>query len=547
MIARGLLVPFVALTACNPPEITVEAPPDDEHRGNEMQPAGASEPVMTETTVPANYWPHGVDAGVAKPSDGFRALIMFPIHGETSLAGTIEMLYTPSSPQFRNYLSYEEWMARFAPPESDIAAVRQWIESHGMKVARVARNRLLLQYTGTVGQWNAAFDTELHRVRRRAGTWRNPAYAPLTELAVPQPLVGKIKRLILPDLALDDSVLGPDNNPIVKTPPPNVSSKIVPAQLARTYGVSVLYAQGYRGAGMTFGIIGDTMFRVSDAQSMWQTFGIQRKDPIRYDTMEPQQVHDLEPAIDVQLAGGLAPEAELIFYSGPDNSDTSLLYTFNEAIGQAKAQVLSDSFAHSEYTTPISVARGYNESAMMAAALGITVVSASGDSTQVDVPSDSPYVTAVGGTNVTIDAEGTWRDERSWDGTGCGPSRVFLMPSWQQGGVGGTSKFRVVADVAVAEGMFWMKYQGRWLGVDGTSASSPVFAGILTIVNHFRKAHGKPALGYLNPLLYKNTATRGAFRDIIKQGSGGCAVGPGYDMATGIGSPKAVEMATAIP
>lgn len=547
MIARGLLVPFVALTACNPPEITANAPPDDEHRGNEMQPAGAPEPVMTETPVPANYWPQGVDEGVAKPSDGFRALIMFPIHGETSLAGTIEMLYTPSSPQFRNYLRYEEWMARFAPPESDIAAVRQWIESHGMKVARVAHNRLLLQYTGTVGQWNAAFDTELHRVRRRAGTWRNPAYAPLKELAVPQPLVGKIKRLILPDLALDDSVLGPDNNPIVKTPPPNVSSKIVPAQLARTYGVSELYAQGYRGTGMTFGIIGDTMFRVSDAQSMWQTFGIQRKDPIRYDTMEPQQVHDLEPAIDVQLAGGLAPEAELIFYSGPDNSDTSLLYTFNEAIGQAKAQVLSDSFAHAEYTTPISVARGYNESAMMAAALGITVVSASGDSTQVDVPSDSPYVTAVGGTNVTIDAEGTWRDERSWDGSGCGPSRVFLMPPWQQGVVGGTSKFRVVADVAVAEGMFWMKYQGRWLGVDGTSASSPVFAGILTIVNHYRKAHGKPALGYLNPLLYKNPATRGAFRDIIKQGSGGCAVGPGYDMATGIGSPKAVEMATAIP
>jgi kumamolisin len=90
-------------------------------------------------------------------------------------------------------------------------------------------------------------------------------------------------------------------------------------------------------------------------------------------------------------------------------------------------------------------------------------------------------------------------------------------------------------------------YQTQWTAVDGTSASSPVFAGLLTVVNQYRHAHGKPGLGYLNPLLYQNSATRSAFRDITVKGIGGCDVGPGYDLATGIGSPKALEMATLIP
>lgn len=102
---------------------------------------------------------------------------------------------------------------------------------------------------------------------------------------------------------------------------------------------------------------------------------------------------DLETSLDVQLAGAIAPDADIIYCGGPDNSDTTLLYTFNEALGQAKVQVLSDSFAHAEATTPVAVSYSYNESAMMAAVLGITLVSAAGDSAQVDVPSSAPYVT----------------------------------------------------------------------------------------------------------------------------------------------------------
>ncbi len=514
----------------------------------QMSPAGITpEPVMTETVVPANYWPKGVDQGITDPSLGFRALMVFQVKAPTALSALIDSLYQPGTPAFRQYLSYDTWMAEFSPSDADIAAVREWIESAGMQVVRVARNNLMLEYVGTVAKWNAAFGTELHTILRTAGTWRNPAYAPVTDLQVPQALIGRIKRVLLPDIALDGTMLTPDDNPIVNSLPPDVDTKISPVQLARVLGVSDLYDQGFRGAGMTLGVIGAAAFRPSDLQSMWQSFGINRQTPLRRDTMEPQQFRNIEAMIDTTLGSALAMDANVIYYSGPDSSDTSLLYTFNEAIGMAEAQVLTDSFDHAEATTSGAVARSYNESAMMAAALGMTLVAAAGDSVEVDTPSGSPYLTAVGGTVVTMDAAGDWLGEESWGNSGCGFSKQFDLPAWQKGVISGSNSHRAVADVAVPQGPFWTVFEGQWVEVDGSSSASPVFAGLLTVVNHYRTAQGRPPLGYLNPLLYTSTAVQGAFRDIVMQGTGGCATAPGWDMATGIGSPKALELAQAMP
>jgi tripeptidyl-peptidase-1 len=74
-----------------------------------------------------------------------------------------------------------------------------------------------------------------------------------------------------------------------------------------------------------------------------------------------------------------------------------------------------------------------------------------------------------------------------------------------------------------------------------------VFAGILTLINQMRKAQGKPPVGFVNSILYKHQASRAAFRDITLKGWGGCDPTDGYDLATGIGSPKVPELARAIP
>ena len=507
-----------------------------------------TEVMGTETPVSAKYWPLGVPQGVPMYGDGpIRALITFPLRNQADLEARIASMYNPASPKFRKYLTVAEYMASYAPAQSNIDATTAWLVSKGFKIERVATNRLMLFYSGTVDQWNAAFGVTLYNMKRSPTTVRDWSYAPITEVNVPQPLIGQIKRLLLPDVDLPTDKLSADSAPVSTTPPSGVGTKLVPSQIASAYGINELYAKGYKGAGMTMGIIGATTIRASDAQSMWQTFGITRKSPTIVEPMEPMYTRGLETALDIQLAGAIAPEAELIFYGGPNTSDTSLLFTFNEAVGANQAQVLSDSFAHAEASSPAPVARAYNESAMIAAALGITVVSAAGDSNQVDVPSDSPYVTAVGGTNVDLNPDGTWMHEQSWELGGCGLSRVFAQPSWQAGLYPKASGRRTVSDVGVVVGPSWVKFLGNWTYADGTSGSSPVFGAMLLLVDQARKAQGKPQIGYINSLIYQHAATRAAFRDIVDQGSGGCATSVGYDLATGVGSPKAAELAAAMP
>jgi tripeptidyl-peptidase-1 len=81
---------------------------------------------------------------------------------------------------------------------------------------------------------------------------------------------------------------------------------------------------------------------------------------------------------------------------------------------------------------------------------------------------------------------------------------------------------------------------GRTSGVAGTSCSSPIFGGLVALLNEQRLAAGKSTLGYLNPLLYKNP---GAFTDITSGSNPGCGTkgfpaAKGWDPVTGLGSPK---------
>ena len=502
----------------------------------------------TETPVPANYWPLGVDKGLPPYLDEpFRALLTFPLRNQAELEARVAAMYDPASPQFRKYLSVEEFMANYAPAQADLDAASAWLVSKGFTIARTATNRMFLFYTGDVQHWNDAFGVKLHYVQRAASSVRDWTLAPLVQFDVPQPLVGHIKRMIMPDVELPPDTLPPDTAPIDKTPPDMVATKIAPAQIAAAYGLSELYAKGYKGAGMTLGVIGATAAKNSDLQSMWQAFGITRNNPTIVEPMEPMYTRGLETALDLQLAGAMAPEANLIYYGGPNTSDTTLLYVFNEAVARNQAQVLTDSFAHAEASSPIAAASTYYESSLIAAALGITVVSAAGDSNQVDIPASSPYVTAVGGTNVDFNPDGTWKHEQSWELGGCGLSRVFAQPLWQKGTYAKANGQRTIADVSMVVGPSWVKFTGKWTYADGTSGSSPVFAAATLLVDQARKAQGKPQVGFINSLAYQNLTMRAAFRDITDQGSGGCAVNAGYDLATGVGSPKAAELAAAIP
>jgi len=178
-----------------------------------------------------------------------------------------------------------------------------------------------------------------------------------------------------------------------------------------------------------------------------------------------------------------------------------------------------------------------------------------------DFPAASPYVTAVGGTDFST--KSTIGAESVWSCGGGGFSDTFAQPAWQTTQVASylakaaaagvlppanlfNATGRAYPDVSALGGQvnpYCVAYSGgSFGGVAGTSASCPVVAGIFSQLNNVRLAAGKPALGFLNPLIYSNPQ---CFQDIndgsqnnCNAGTQGFAATAGWDPATGVGSPN---------
>lgn len=511
-------------------------------------------PTGTVDGIPAPLDGVYVDKGPADVTSGFRALIAFPMRDQSGLETLLNEIYDPMSPQFQQYLSYDDWMTTYGPLEYDVQLVRLWLESVGLTVARTAKNRLLVEFTGTVQQFNDAFQTQLHLFERDNPQVGNPpidVYGTLGSLTVPKFVADRISSVLTADVPADPGPLPGEAGSIVNSPPSPIGQGLTVTQIKKAYGVDTLHDAGFTGQGITLGVVAGATFKFKDLQSFWQSLGVTRNDPIVVETMEPVATRYTETTIDVEWSGALAPDANLVVYEGPDSRNTSMVYTFNEAIGRNEASVLTDSFAHREDSEPTAVRLQYNASALMAAAMGITVIAASGDSGAPDTPSVSPWVVAAGGTNLSATQSGNVISEGAWSGSGSGLSTTMAQPIWQLGVVPNAGGKRAVVDIAVnagfASGGYWVYYLQNWTRYGGTSFASPVFAGMVASISSKRASLGKPRLGCLSPALYTDANVQAAFRDITSGGTASFAAGPGWDFPTGWGAPKVAVLADALP
>nr|KAF6325903.1 tripeptidyl peptidase 1 [Myotis myotis] len=245
-----------------------------------------------------------------------------------------------------------------------------------------------------------------------------------------------------------------------------------------------------------------------------------------------------------------------------------LLLLSNES---ALPPVHTASYGDDEDSLSSAYIQRVNTEFMKAAARGLTLLFASGDSGagcwstsgrhqfRPSFPASSPYVTTVGGTSFKNPFRVT--SEVVDYISGGGFSNVFPRPSYQEEAV---AKFlssspqlppssyfnasgRAYPDVAALSDGYWVvsnRVPIPW--VSGTSASTPVFGGILSLINEHRILNGRPPLGFLNPRLYQQhgaglfDVTRGCHESCLNeevQGQGFCS-GPGWDPVTGWGTPN---------
>jgi subtilase family serine protease len=234
------------------------------------------------------------------------------------------------------------------------------------------------------------------------------------------------------------------------------------------------------------------------------------------------------------MASAICPNCKILLVEASSNSFANLGAAVDRAAGIG-ANVISNSYGGSEFSGETGSAYdGHFKHP------GVAITVSSGDSGYgVEYPAASQYVTAVGGT--TLNWNGTTRTETAWSGAGSGCSAYEPKPSWQSGIA--TCANRAVADVsAVADPNTGVavydtvRYQGQsgWFKVGGTSASSPIIAGVYALAGNAGSVNdGSFSYSHTTQLNDVTSGSNGSCG-----GSNLCTAGRGWDGPTGNGTPN---------
>jgi kumamolisin len=462
-------------------------------------------------------------------------------------------------------LSRAEFARRHGASRADMAAVRRFAEAHGLAVAQEHAGRRTMVLAGTVAQFDDAFGIQLQHCSHPGGTYRGRT-GPVN---IPAELDGII-----------EAVLGLDSRPQARAhfrmktsnarrrsrPARGAAVSFTPAQLASLYE----FPQG-DGKGQCIAIIElGGGYQPQDIQAYFGGLGLTAPavTAVSVDHGANQPTGDPngpdgEVMLDIEVAGAIAPAAAIAVYFAP-NTDAGFLDAVTTAIHDEvrKPSVISISWGGPESTWTQQAMTAMDQAFQAAAAMGITVCVASGDSgstdgetdggNHVDFPASSSYALACGGTSLqangtAIAREEVWNDGDATSGaSGGGVSTFFALPAWQQGldttdAEGNRSPLanRGVPDIAAdadPQTGYKVLVDGTSAVYGGTSAVAPLWAGLIARINALT---ARPA-GFVNPALYGRPS---ALRDITQGNNGGFTASAGWDACTGLGSPNGIKVA----
>jgi subtilase family serine protease len=562
-----------------------------------------------------------------------------------ALAAYAREVSTPGSDLYRAYLTPAQFARRFGAMPKQIAAVRRSLAARGLHPGKVSAGGLSIPLHATAAQVEHGFSVSLRELsfpgrRTAVAATASPVVGAglsgvvqsvvgLSGTPAPRPLLQRpalLQRLALVQRpgalqrpATADALAGaPLDRAHVATGGPQpcaAASGSAPGQDAYTadqiafaYGFSGLYGAGDEGAGVTVGVYELEPDDPNDIATFQSCYGTHASvSYARVDGGAGSGAGSGEAAIDIENTIGLAPDANILVYQGPNgtaNGPGSGPYDiFSAMVNQDRARVISVSWGDCEEALGQPDAIAENTLFMQAAIQGQSVVAASGDSGSedcdtpgsvpdtelaVDDPASQPFVTGVGGTSLRAlgprPTETVWNSGGSLAGAvaepgagGGGFSDFWPMPAAQlnassslgvrsaSGSGCGNLLCRAVPDVAADADpttgylVYWngsgsATGQSGWQGFGGTSAGTPVWGALLALADASRACAESP-VGFANPALYRaagldygadfNDVTSGN-DDFTGTAGGQYAARPGYDEATGLGTPNAATLAAAL-
>jgi kumamolisin len=518
-------------------------------------------------------------------------------------------------PENREYLSREDFANQRGADAEDLAKIENFAHEHNLTVVQTSIPERMIKLSGTLADLTAAFSPNLKEYKVGKIMFRGRT----GPVSVPEDL----KDIVV-------GVFGFDNRPVarphyralgwgggprsrrgavqkterkaakarVATSATVVSPRNAPngSFLAMDVGKLYNFPSGLDGGGQCIALVElntknqsgqvGTGFSNNDLKVYFAELGISSPKVTAVGVDHGANLPgvnlnaDGEVTLDIEVAGAIAPGAEIAVYFAP-NTDKGFIDVISAAVHDSvrRPSVVSISWGGPEdppFTSDQS-RMAIDQIFQDAAALGVTVCCASGDDgssdlplkddqgnqvrdnkPHADFPSSSPFALACGGTKLvgtatTISSESVWNEgdprgpEKPSGSGGGGVSNFFPKPSYQSGlsiptspqGKTGRGLPDVAGNADPATG-YRVRVAGRTFPVGGTSAVAPLWAGLVALINQRLESLGKKPCGFLNPVIYQSPS---AFRDIVDGNNdiggtlGKYRAGIGWDCCTGLGTP----------
>jgi len=563
--------------------------------------------------------------------------VLLQLNHPKGLGDFVRSVSDPQSPEYGEYLTVEQIAHRFGAKKSAKKATLQWLREHG------ARGKL--SPTGTYVTANvpaaiaatalpaigasASAAGEISNARRVPASLRG-AVTSIETIGTESGAFHAGAKTTQPKGLGKETGLG-GSSVLLNTGTPegcdagrefhypveglDKLNGFTPNEYLDAYGHTALHEEGFKGQGKSIAVVEIDGIKRSDVEAFAKCFGLPMPNlHIRPVGIPKPLAPGEETTLDVEVLTAAAPKLKNLYVYEGGSSELGILLSVGAALG-----------SKGQHPDAISISLGACEAGMVgqlayrdalqevfavAAGSGISVLVAAGDtgssSCRVDLetgttalplvsasdPATSPYVTAVGGTNLQLTKKNKIEEEIVWNdlpisfGGGSGGSSILSKRPWyQQGILSGAGTGRMVPDVAgladelpgytiyctAAECRNPFLPEGGFQTIGGTSAATPLFAGGVILADNYADAHNTPALGFLNPLIYEAGREAKAGKSGAKvlfdvthgnddlgvalpaDAGGGsplgcCSAGIGYDLASGWGSlnmPNLAKRATA--
>lgn len=565
---------------------------------------------LTAAPVRAATW-----VGAAPPT-GTIALALPLKANIAGLERFASAVSTPGSAQYGRYESVPALAARFGASSATRARVVGYLRSAGATSVKVDVTGLFADATMKIGQAQRLFGTALSRYRTaRAGRFVAPSSPSRIPAALRSAVTGVVGLDTQPVFGTPGAILPSGaawphtaGSPATEHPADESGypqrtgvpagctaatsqSGFTPNQYLTAYGYAPLQGAGLRGQGERVALIEIDGFKYSDLRRFASCFGlsIPAINGFGVGLKRPLSAGG-ESTLDLEVLDAAAPglKAVDVYESRPSAVDVLKSLTAPLSNGATKPDVISASLGSCEPATLVTIGysglRMVEASLALAASSGISVLASSGDDGSsacldpsgrplpglaVSYPASSPWVTGVGGTNVSLNPANQIVSQEVWNDAplvvaagGGGLSDLFRRPDYQNGTVGPNRRavpdVSMLADVAPGYEIYCTasrdcvsgKHDNPWTQVGGTSAAAPLLAGGLALIDQNLRQHRQQNIGLANPLLYKTDhLPQGptAISDVVANSNdlgesiggkpfGCCTAGPGFDYASGLGS-----------